>query len=137
MYYPRREKKGNFFPQMPRENVSKTPGKKVLMRGGAAITMRTGPFSCGTAIPSEHTRSKIRTAKSGGRGRTMLLPQRMKASDFTCLLCGSRLGLTLAKLIIGDNPGTCPMCAEPFMINVTEDEMNELVEAENPGKKRV
>ncbi len=67
----------------------------------------------------------------------MLKAPDMRAGDFTCLLCGSRLELKLEKLIIGDNRGECPMCSEPFTMNVTEAEMKELIKAEETfsGKK--
>jgi len=54
----------------------------------------------------------------------------MRAGDFTCLLCGSKLELKLEELIIGNNKGECPMCSEPFTMNVTETEMEELIKAE-------
>ncbi len=60
----------------------------------------------------------------------MLKAPDMRAGDFTCLLCGSKLELTLQQLTIGDNPGECPMCSEPFTINITETEMKELIKAE-------
>ncbi len=58
----------------------------------------------------------------------------MKASDFTCLLCGSRLELKLEALIVGDNRGACPMCGEAFLVNLTEGEMEELKAAERAAR---
>ena len=55
----------------------------------------------------------------------MFKPEPMKIGDYTCLLCGSRLELTLEKGIVGDNEGACPMCAEPYRINITDKEMEE------------
>lgn len=66
----------------------------------------------------------------------MLSPDKMKAGDFTCLLCGSRLELKLADLVIGDNSGACPCCGEPFRINLTKDEMELLWEAEEERPAR-
>ncbi len=56
----------------------------------------------------------------------------MNASDYTCLLCGSRLELKLHALAVGDNRGACPMCGEPYLVNLTEAEMEELHKAERP-----
>ena len=58
----------------------------------------------------------------------------MKAADFTCVLCGSRLGLRLDALSVGDNRGTCPMCGEPFLVNLTGGEMEDLRAAEKPSR---
>ncbi|MBN2077592.1 MAG: hypothetical protein JW838_01410 [Spirochaetes bacterium] len=58
----------------------------------------------------------------------------MKASDFTCLLCGSRLKLKLEALIVGDNRGHCPMCGEPFLVNLTKGEMEDLKNAERSAR---
>lgn len=54
----------------------------------------------------------------------------MKAEDFTCMLCGLKLGLKFDNLIIGDNTGECPACCELFKVNITKDEMQTLLEAE-------
>lgn len=54
----------------------------------------------------------------------------MKADDYTCLLCGTKLKLQLIDLIIGENHGSCPACGEPFNVKITETEMKELIEAE-------
>ena len=54
----------------------------------------------------------------------------MTAADFTCMLCGSRLELKLEDLKVGDTFGECPMCSEPFKINLTEKEYDDLVVAE-------
>lgn len=59
-----------------------------------------------------------------------MLPGPMKASDFTCMLCGSSLGLRFNQLRIGANGGSCPMCGEPFTIKLNKKEMEELMEAE-------
>jgi DNA-directed RNA polymerase subunit RPC12/RpoP len=61
----------------------------------------------------------------------------MKASDYTCLLCGSKLGLKLNSLITGDNEGACPECSEPFFINITSDEMAELKAAEKKSNRHI
>jgi hypothetical protein len=60
----------------------------------------------------------------------MLQPKPMKAGDFTCLLCGSKLELKIEDLRIGENTGQCPMCSEPYCVKITEKEMEELIEAE-------
>ncbi|MBN1531706.1 MAG: hypothetical protein JXA20_03505 [Spirochaetes bacterium] len=54
----------------------------------------------------------------------------MKISDLTCLLCGSNLGLTLETVAVGDNEGCCPMCNEPYRVNITEAEMKEFIALE-------
>ncbi|PKL37916.1 MAG: hypothetical protein CVV44_12160 [Spirochaetae bacterium HGW-Spirochaetae-1] len=54
----------------------------------------------------------------------------MRAADYTCLLCGSRLELKLENLVVGDNTGSCPMCAEPFCIIITTEEMYQLIKIE-------
>jgi len=54
----------------------------------------------------------------------------MTAADFTCMLCGSRLELKLENLKVGDTLGECPMCSEPFKINLTEKELEEFAHAE-------
>ena len=61
----------------------------------------------------------------------------MKAGDYTCLLCGTKLELILIDLIIGENRGSCPACGEPFNVKITDTEMKELIEAEKekPDKK--
>jgi len=63
----------------------------------------------------------------------MFKPGPMKISDYTCLLCGSKLGMTLKSAIIGDNTGSCPMCEEPFRVNITADEMEEFIKLEKNG----
>jgi len=60
----------------------------------------------------------------------MLKPRNMKIADCTCLMCGSRLGLTVTGVVTGDNRGTCPMCSEPFLVNITREEMESFLEAE-------
>ncbi len=55
----------------------------------------------------------------------------MKISDFTCLMCGSNLGLTLDAVSVGDNEGTCPMCAEPYRVNITDSEMEDFIALDN------
>jgi len=60
----------------------------------------------------------------------MLRRGQMKASDFTCMMCGSKLGIKFTDIKVGDNLGSCPMCSEPYRINVTGDEMEQLMEAE-------
>ncbi|TAL39799.1 MAG: hypothetical protein EPN93_00715 [Spirochaetes bacterium] len=60
----------------------------------------------------------------------MLVPGKMKIADCTCLLCGSRLGLTISSVVTGDNRGACPMCGEPFLVSITREEMEQYIEAE-------
>ena len=60
----------------------------------------------------------------------MFRPEKMKVSDCTCLLCGSRLGLAIDRVVIGDNCGECPMCGEAYLINITREEMELFFEAE-------
>jgi len=60
----------------------------------------------------------------------MLKVPEMKVGDCTCFLCGSRLELKIDEVIIGDNKGSCPMCQEPYTINITKDEMKEFKKAE-------
>jgi hypothetical protein len=60
----------------------------------------------------------------------MLKVPEMKVGDCTCLLCGSQLELKINEVIIGDNRGACPMCQEPFTINITKNEMKEFKKAE-------
>ena len=55
---------------------------------------------------------------------------KMKISDCTCLMCGSSLELKIEKVCIGDNRGECPMCSEPYCINITEAEMADYLDAE-------
>jgi hypothetical protein len=59
----------------------------------------------------------------------------MKVSDYTCLLCGSKLGLTLKSAKIGDNSGCCPMCGEHFIIDITADEMRVFREIEEKNSR--
>ena len=59
-----------------------------------------------------------------------MLMKPMTADDFTCLLCGSRLGLKFGDLILGENRGSCPMCQEPFIIKLDREDMEHLIEAE-------
>jgi len=54
----------------------------------------------------------------------------MTAGDFTCLYCGSLLELKLENLVIGENRGECPMCAEPFCVRINGDDMAGLIDAE-------
>ena len=60
----------------------------------------------------------------------MFKPGQMRISDYTCLLCGEKLGLKLADVAVGDNTGSCPLCGEPYMINITEKEMEEFIKLE-------
>ncbi len=60
----------------------------------------------------------------------MLKAPDMRAGDLTCLLCGSKLELKIKELKTGDNKGKCPMCSEPFIMNITEAEMKEFIKAE-------
>jgi hypothetical protein len=55
---------------------------------------------------------------------------KMRISDCTCMLCGCGLELKIDDVKAGDNTGDCPMCSEPFVLNITKDEMEEFVEAE-------
>ena len=64
-----------------------------------------------------------------------MLPHQMRANDFTCLLCGSKLNLSLNQLSIGINTGTCPMCGEPFTIKLNKKDMELLLEAEESAKQ--
>jgi hypothetical protein len=64
----------------------------------------------------------------------MLKITKMRVCDYTCLLCGSKLGLSMDGVIIGDNKGTCPMCSEPFIVNITKHEMKEFTEVEKEFK---
>ena len=59
----------------------------------------------------------------------------MTAGDFTCLYCGSRLELKLENLVIGENNGACPMCAEAYCIKLDREDMEGLFEAEESGKR--
>lgn len=63
------------------------------------------------------------------------MSHQMKASDFTCLYCGSKLGLKLDQLVIGENKGLCPMCAEPFTIKLNKRDLEELFEGEELASK--
>ena len=64
-----------------------------------------------------------------------MLPRPMTAGDFTCLYCGSSLELKLEGLVIGENRGCCPMCAEPFCLKINEDDMAGLLDAEEESKR--
>ncbi len=64
-----------------------------------------------------------------------MLPRPMTAGDFTCLYCGSRLELKLEQLIIGENRGICPMCAEPFCLKLNKEDMEGLFESEELLRK--
>ncbi len=59
-----------------------------------------------------------------------MLPGPMRAADFTCLFCGSKLGLSLKDIHTGENRGSCPMCGEEFCLKINRDDMEELWEAE-------
>lgn len=54
----------------------------------------------------------------------------MKASELTCLYCGSGLELKFERLVIGENSGVCPMCAEPYCIKLNQDDMAGFIDAE-------
>lgn len=60
----------------------------------------------------------------------------MKASDLTCLYCGSSLELKVEQLVIGQNSGACPMCAEPFCINLNDDDIAGFLDAEEIRPRR-
>ena len=60
----------------------------------------------------------------------MFSAPKMRVCDYTCLLCGSKLGLSMDSVSIGDNTGLCPMCSEPFRVNITADEMKEFKKIE-------
>ena len=64
-----------------------------------------------------------------------MLPHQMRANDFTCLLCGSKLNLKINELSIGINSGTCPMCGEPYTIKLNKKDIELLLEAEEIGKQ--
>ncbi|GAB4219875.1 MAG: hypothetical protein Kow00102_04740 [Spirochaetota bacterium] len=64
-----------------------------------------------------------------------MLPHPMRAGDFTCLLCGSKLNLKISELSIGANSGTCPMCGEPFTIKLNKKDIELLFEAEETSKQ--
>ncbi len=64
-----------------------------------------------------------------------MLPRPMTAGDFTCLFCGSRLELKLEQLVIGENRGQCPMCAEPFCLKLNKEDMEGLFESEELLRK--
>ena len=64
----------------------------------------------------------------------MFKAPRMRVSDYTCMLCGSKLELTMKVVCVGDNCGTCPMCGEPYTLNITIKEMNEFEEIERELK---
>jgi hypothetical protein len=55
----------------------------------------------------------------------MFKVSKMRVCDYTCLLCGSKLGLTMESACVGDNRGCCPMCSEPFVVNITDHEMRD------------
>jgi hypothetical protein len=55
---------------------------------------------------------------------------KMRVSECTCLMCGSGLELKIEKVRVGDNRGECPMCSEPYCINITGEEMAEFQDAE-------
>jgi hypothetical protein len=59
----------------------------------------------------------------------------MRVSDYSCLLCGSKLGLAMTDVIVGDNCGCCPMCNEPFIVNITADEMKDFLDIEKKHKR--
>ncbi len=59
-----------------------------------------------------------------------MLQKPMRAKDFSCLLCGSRLELKYENLVIGENLGVCPMCGEPFCIKLNRNDIEELLESE-------
>lgn len=63
-----------------------------------------------------------------------MLPHPMRAADFTCLLCGSKLNLNINELSTGINTGTCPMCGEPFTIKLNKKDIELLLEAEELAK---
>ncbi|MGQ9844401.1 MAG: hypothetical protein ACUVRK_12685 [Spirochaetota bacterium] len=64
-----------------------------------------------------------------------MLPHQMRASDFTCLLCGSKLNLKIVELTIGINTGICPMCGESFTIKLNKKDIELLFEAEELAKQ--
>jgi transcription elongation factor Elf1 len=59
----------------------------------------------------------------------------MRAGDFTCLLCGSKLQLKISELSIGINSGTCPMCGEPFTLKLNKKDIELLLEAEETARQ--
>ena len=65
-----------------------------------------------------------------------MLPHHMRAEDFSCLLCGSKLNLKLNELSIGINTGNCPMCGEPFTIKLNKKDMEILLETEETAKQK-
>jgi len=65
----------------------------------------------------------------------MFKPSKMRIADLTCLSCGSKLEIKFSDAIIGDNKGECPMCQEPYKINITKDEMDEFNLAEEEYKE--
>jgi len=60
----------------------------------------------------------------------IMLPGPMRAKDFTCLYCGSKLELTIKDVHIGENRGSCPMCSEDFCLKIDKEDMEQLLEAE-------
>jgi hypothetical protein len=61
----------------------------------------------------------------------MFKPPKMTARDFSCVLCGSKLGLERSGIAPGDNTGSCKMCGEPYCIRLEAREIEELLKAEN------
>ncbi len=66
-----------------------------------------------------------------------MLPHQMRASEFSCLLCGSKLNLKINQLSVGINTGNCPMCNEPFTIKLNKKDMELLLEAEETAKLQI
>ena len=65
----------------------------------------------------------------------MFKEPQMRVCDYTCLLCGSKLGLSIDCVTIGDNSGSCPMCGEPYIVNITKQEMKEFADVEKGFRK--
>ncbi|HQL42334.1 MAG TPA: hypothetical protein PL073_00385 [Spirochaetota bacterium] len=65
-----------------------------------------------------------------------MLPHQMRACDFTCLLCGSKLNLSISDIAVGLTTGTCPMCSQPFTIKLNKKDIELLLEAEETGKQQ-